>query len=131
MPGQVSNAEKSFRKATETIGAATEKVNNLGMISGPLGTILDGLGTALNIVNFGFNIADVARSGGNPTEKGLKIAEAVVRAVPIVGTAINAGEIAEQAVPAYVNANAGSSHGIGSPDMVSWQQMGNKFFFGM
>jgi hypothetical protein len=131
MPGQVSNAEKSFRKATETIGTATEIVNNLGMVSGPLGVILDGLGTALNFVNFGFDIADVARSGGNPTENGLKIAEAVVRTVPIVGTVIKAGEIAEQAIPAYVNANAGNSHGIGSPDMVSVQQMANKFLFGM
>lgn len=132
MPGQVSNAEKAFRRTSETIGNVNEIVGGLGLLGGPLELISNGITVATGLINAGFSIADIIRFGSkNPVDIGAKIVETAVRAVPVIGTAIAAGEMAEKVVPAYINANSGYAKGVGSPDMVSWEQAGNKFFFGM
>jgi hypothetical protein len=187
MPGQLSNTEKAFRNATDTVSNISDILNVLSGLIPEIKFLSKG-GKALTnamkttsditdaiqgknifegdaidkgkkitelaerVISFagldddmptnpldmvvtmaktGFDIADITRSNDNTGNKVLRGVETVLSNFTPLGKAVRVAQKIENNAPTVYNSFAGNSRGISEPDMVSWQQMGNKFFFGM
>jgi hypothetical protein len=89
MPGQVSNAEKAFRTATDTVGNISEIINVLTSIIPELKPIAKGGKALTNIMKTTSDITDLVQGKdifeGDAIDKGKKIIELAERVIGFAG----------------------------------------------